>query len=83
MNERKSRMAIIAFILGIFGSVASLCAATGCPFAAAAIIVGGIAKKHDPDNKQAKIGQILGIVGCVISFIELMIFLIYLANNGG
>lgn len=83
MNEKKSKMAIISFILGIFGGVTSLCMAAGCPFAAAAIIVGGLAKKQDPDNKQAKLGQLFGIIGCVISFIELLIFLFVVVANGG
>ena len=82
MNEKKSKMAIFAFILGIWGAVTSLCVGLGCPFALAAIIVGGIAKKHDPDNKQAKIGQLLGIVGTAISMVALIIFLTVIANNG-
>ncbi|MCR4813470.1 MAG: hypothetical protein K5879_01430 [Lachnospiraceae bacterium] len=83
MNENKSKMAVIGFILGIFGAVTSLCMAAGCPFAAAAIIVSGIAKKHDPDNKQAKLGQILGIVGVVISFIIAAIVIGVAVANGG
>ena len=82
MNEKRSKMALIAFILGIFGAVTSFCAGFGCPFSAAAIIVGGIAKSHDPENKQAKIGQLLGIIGCVISVIFLVIFLIVVSNGG-
>ena len=82
MNERKSRMAIISFILGIFGAITSLCVGTGLPFAIAAIIVGGIAKNHDPENKQAKLGQLFGIIGCVISMIALIIFLVIISNGG-
>ena len=82
MNEKKSKMAIISFILGIFGAVTSFCVGTGCPFAIAAIIVGGLAKKHDPENKMAKLGQLFGIIGCVISLIALIIFLIVVSNGG-
>ena len=82
-NQGRSKMAIISFILGIFGAVTSLCAAAGCPFSIAAIVVGGLAKSHDPENKQAKLGQLFGIIGCAISILESVIFIVYLAVNGG
>ena len=72
MEEKKNIKALLSFIFGIVGSVLAFCCGSGLPFGVAALILGLLAKKDDPDNKQAKIGFILGIVAialCIISTI--------------
>ena len=66
--EQKNVKAMISMILGIVSAVFGLCGG-GFPFGVAAIILSVLAKKTDPDNGQAKLGMILGIVGIVISII--------------
>lgn len=66
MEERKNVKALLSFIFGIVGCVLAFCCGSGFPFGLAALILGTLAKKDDPDNKQAKIGFILGIVCLVL-----------------
>lgn len=66
MEEKKNIKALLSFIFGIVGCVLAFCCGGGFPFGVAALVLGILAKKDDPENKQAKIGFILGIVSLVI-----------------
>ena len=67
--------ALLSQIFGIVSAVTGLCGG-GLPFGVAAIILGSLAKKTDPENGQAKLGTILGIVGIVLSVIVTIIAIV-------
>ena len=73
MEEKKNIKALLSFIFGIVGAVLSFCCGSGLPFGIAAVILGNLAKKDDPDNKQAKVGFILGIVCIVLCVIAIIV----------
>ena len=73
MEENKNIKALLSFIFGIVSCVLAFCCGSGLPFGIAAIILGSLAKKDDPDNKQAKIGFILGIVCIAIAVVSIII----------
>ena len=68
MDGQKNVKALLSQIFGIVSVVVGLCGG-GLPFGVAAIILGSLAKKDDPENGQAKLGFILGIVGIVVSVV--------------
>ena len=68
MDGQKNVKALLSQIFGIVSVVVGLCGA-GLPFGVAAIILGSLAKKDDPENGQAKLGFILGIVGIIVSVV--------------
>ena len=68
MDGQKNVKALLSQIFGIVSVVVGLCGG-GFPFGVAAIILGSLAKKDDPENGQAKLGFILGIVGIIISVV--------------
>lgn len=71
--EQRNTKALLSQIFGIVSAVLGLCGGGGLPFGIAAIILGTLAKKTDPENGQAKLGVILGIVGIVLSVIGTII----------
>ncbi|MBR4582134.1 MAG: hypothetical protein IKO32_12965 [Lachnospiraceae bacterium] len=75
MDGQKNIKALLSKIFGIVSAVSSLCAG-GFPFGVAAIVLSVLAKKTDPDNGDAKLGMILGIVGIVITLIAAVIYFI-------
>ena len=77
MNGQKNVKALLSQIFGIVSVVLGLCAGGGLPFAIAAIILGTLVKKTEPDNGQAKLGTILGIVGIAISVIGFILYLVF------
>ena len=68
MDGQKNVKALLSQIFGIVSVVVGLCGG-GLPFGVAAIILGSLAKKDDPENGQAKLGFILGIVGIIVSVV--------------
>jgi hypothetical protein len=77
----KNVKALLSQIFGIVSVVVGLCGG-GFPFGVAAIILSVLAKKTDPDNGQAKLGMILGIVGIVVSIIACIIAFVLGVFNG-
>ena len=80
MDGQKNVKALLSQIFGIVSVVVGLCGA-GFPFGVAAIILGSLAKKTDPENSQAKLGFILGIVGIGVSVIGTVISIIIYASR--
>ena len=74
MDGQKNVKALLSQIFGIVSVVVGLCGG-GFPFGVAAIVLGILAKKTDPENGQAKLGFILGIVGIVVSIIAMCIII--------
>ena len=74
MDGQKNVKALLSQIFGIVSVVVGLCGG-GLPFGVAAIILGSLAKKDDPENGQAKLGFILGIVGIIVSVVATAIII--------
>lgn len=81
MDGQKNVKALLSQIFGIVSVVVGLCGG-GLPFGVAAIILGSLAKKDDPENGQAKLGFILGIVGIVVSIIACILAFVLGVFNG-
>ena len=83
MDGQKNVKALLSQIFGIVSVVVGLCGG-GLPFGVAAIILGSLAKKDDPENGQAKLGFILGIVGIIVSVVATAIIIgvrVVFSNN--
>ena len=61
----KNVKALLAKIFGIVSLVLGICGGSGLPFGVAALILSNLAKKTDPDNKDAKLGGTLGLIGII------------------
>ena len=81
MDGQKNVKALLSQIFGIVSLVLGLCAGGGLPFGVAAIILGTLAKKTDPENGQAKLGTTLGIVGIILSVLAAIISIIIYATR--
>jgi hypothetical protein len=74
MDGQRNVKALLSQIFGIVSVVVGLCGG-GLPFGVAAIILGSLAKKDDPENSQAKLGFTLGIVGIAVSVIATIVII--------
>ena len=75
----------LSMIFGIVGTVLCLtfcCSSFGFPFGVAAIVCGVIGKNKDPENGQAKLGFILGIVAAALSLILSVVAAVINASSG-
>ena len=72
----KNVKALLAKIFGIVSLVLGICGGSGLPFGVAALILSNLAKKTDPDNKDAKLGGTLGLIGIILSVIGAIVTIV-------
>ena len=72
-NNKQSALGMVSFIVGIVACIAAasclLSVYVGVPLGIAALIMGLIQRKKNPDDKKAKIGFTLGIVAVALGLV--------------
>lgn len=82
MQPAKNNMATASMVMGIVSIVLSCCCFLGVIFAALGLIFACLSKVDEFFTGQAKAGLITSIVGLILSFVFMIVWIIFLASDG-